>query len=203
LNWITKLSLFSLFLLLNLANVNACYGKIADSLTTTSTVEEQDWKDKYNKHADNLLIIAQEPELPIDIVKALEEMANRIKELVLEAESDTLWELKAENTYASWYGYPNMKLDRFHGRKTANGDRYDTYKFTCAVKMKLRSSKFYKFGDILKITNLNNGLSVVCRVNDVGSLTPRRTIDLSWACMKALDGLGNGEIPIKVERMIK
>jgi rare lipoprotein A (peptidoglycan hydrolase) len=198
-----------------LVNVNASNTRTDSSFNVTGSVKVEELHEKLKtedvtkllEHANNLLILSKDTLFSDEVAKTLEEIAVKIQTEV-QKESDKLsseevWELKAEKTYASWYGDPNKKLDKFHGKKTANGEKYDTYSFTCAVKMKLRSSKFYKFGDILRITNLNNGLSVICRVNDVGSLTPKRTIDLSWASMKALDGLGNGEIPIKVERLVK
>ncbi len=101
-------------------------------------------------------------------------------------------EVLFEKTYASWYGHP------YHGRKSASGEIYNMYDYTCAIKTNL--TRLIPFGTILKITNLNNSLSVNVRVNDTGPLTPKRKIDLSYQSMLDLEGIASGEIPVKVEK---
>jgi len=81
--------------------------------------------------------------------------------------------------WASWYG------GRFHGRKTANGERYNKHAFTCA-------SKTLPFGTILEITNLKNGRSADCRVNDRGPYRKRRILDVSYAVAKKLGFVRSG-----------
>ena len=74
---------------------------------------------------------------------------------------------------ASWYG-PN-----FHGRSTANGEIYDQYALTAAhPTMPLPS--------YARVTNMENGKSVMVRVNDRGPFTGGRLIDLSGAAAKLL-----------------
>jgi rare lipoprotein A len=79
---------------------------------------------------------------------------------------------------ASWYGGP------FHGRATANGERYDMNAMTAAHKtMPLPS--------YARVRNLKNGREVIVRVNDRGPFYPGRVIDLSRAAARRLriDGL--------------
>ena len=59
--------------------------------------------------------------------------------------------------YASWYG------GKFHGRKTANGEIFDTYKLTAAHRT-------LPFGTFVEVTNLDNDKTVMVRINDRGRL---------------------------------
>jgi len=88
---------------------------------------------------------------------------------------------------ASWYG-PN-----FHGRLTSNGERYNMYALTAAHKT-------LPMNTIVKVTNLNNGKSVVVRINDRGPFVKGRIIDLSYAAGKkiGLDKSGTAPVLLKV-----
>lgn len=89
---------------------------------------------------------------------------------------------------ASWYG------KKFHGRKTSTGETYNMYAMTAAHKtMELPS--------YAKVTNLNNGKSVIVRVNDRGPFVDNRIIDLSYAAASKLGYVKNGTAPVKVERI--
>ncbi|MEM9002414.1 MAG: septal ring lytic transglycosylase RlpA family protein [Cyanobacteria bacterium P01_F01_bin.86] len=83
---------------------------------------------------------------------------------------------------ASWYG------PGFHGRKTANGERFDENTLTAAHKT-------LPFNTRLKVTNRLNGKSVVVRINDRGPYIGNRTLDLSKAAAQCLGGIGTGVIP--------
>jgi len=91
-----------------------------------------------------------------------------------------------ETGEASWYG------PGFHGRKTASGERFDTYEMTAAHKT-------LPFGTLLKVTDLENNLFVVVRVNDRGPYIRGRIIDLSRAAKDAL-GMG-GTAPVRLEQV--
>lgn len=86
---------------------------------------------------------------------------------------------------ASWYG------PGFHGRKTASGERFDTYEMTAAHKT-------LPFGTVLKVTNLNNGKTVIVTVNDRGPYVGGRIIDLSKAAKDALDMGGTAQVRLEV-----
>lgn len=91
-----------------------------------------------------------------------------------------------ETGEASWYG------PGFHGRKTANGERFDTYDFTAAHKT-------LPFNTLLKVTNLENNLYTVVRINDRGPFIKGRIIDLSKASKEAI-GMG-GTTEVKIEQI--
>lgn len=74
---------------------------------------------------------------------------------------------------ASWYGRP------FHGRPTANGEVYDMHALTAAHPI-------LPLPSLVRLTNLENGRSLVLRVNDRGPFVKNREIDLSQAAARAL-----------------
>lgn len=86
---------------------------------------------------------------------------------------------------ASWYG------PGFHGRLTANGERYNQNAMTAAHRS-------LKFGTKVKVTNLNNGRSVVVRINDRGPFIKGRVIDLSAAAARSLNMIHSGVAPVQV-----
>jgi rare lipoprotein A len=87
---------------------------------------------------------------------------------------------------ASWYG-PD-----FHGRSTANGELYDMHAISAAhTTMPLPS--------YARVTNLDNGRSIIVRVNDRGPYMRNRIIDLSIGTAKALDFYGHGLARVRVE----
>lgn len=87
---------------------------------------------------------------------------------------------------ASWYG------PGFHGRTTANGERYDMHGMTAAHKS-------LPFGTQVKVTNRNNGKSVVVRINDRGPYVGKRIIDLSRTAADTIDMIGPGTAEVIVE----
>jgi rare lipoprotein A len=87
---------------------------------------------------------------------------------------------------ASWYGRD------FHGRLTANGEVYDMHSISAAhTTLPLPS--------YVRVTNLDNGRSIVVRVNDRGPYAASRVIDLSIGTAKALDFYSRGLARVRVE----
>ena len=87
---------------------------------------------------------------------------------------------------ASWYGAA------FHGRRTANGEVYDMASLTAAhPTMPLPS--------YARVTNLDNGYSVIVRVNDRGPYHGGRVMDVSSRAADVLGFKGEGTARIKVE----
>ena len=86
---------------------------------------------------------------------------------------------------ASWYG------TKFHGQATANGETYDLYGMTAAHKT-------LPLPSFARVTNLDNGESVIVRVNDRGPFHDGRVVDLSYAAAVRLGitqrGTGNVEV---------
>jgi len=74
---------------------------------------------------------------------------------------------------ASWYGLG------FHGRKTANGERFDMNDYTAAHPS-------LPFGTRVLVRNPGNGRSVIVRINDRGPYSGGRIIDLSFAAARSL-----------------
>ncbi|MAF31175.1 MAG: hypothetical protein CMF60_03115 [Magnetococcales bacterium] len=100
-----------------------------------------------------------------------------------------------EEGKASWYGRP------FHGRKTANGETYNMFRYTAAHPT-------LPIPSCVKVTNLQNGKSVIVRVNDrgpfrsdLGTDTSDRIIDLSLKAAVALDFRKQGVTDVKIEVM--
>jgi rare lipoprotein A len=91
-----------------------------------------------------------------------------------------------EKGYASWYG------GKFQGRTTASGEIFDTNLLTAAHKT-------LPFGTIVRVTNLENNLSVEVKINDRGPFVEGRIIDLSHAAAKIIEMLGMGVAPVSVE----
>ena len=85
----------------------------------------------------------------------------------------------AETGVASWYG------PTFHGKKTANGERYDMYQMTAAHRILPMQTR-------LVVKNLDNGRTAEVRVNDRGPFVNNRIIDLSYAAADALGVVGPG-----------
>lgn len=91
---------------------------------------------------------------------------------------------------ASWYG------KQFHGKKTAIGEIYDMHAMTAAhPTMELPS--------FAKVTNLENGRSVIVRVNDRGPFLHGRIIDLSYAAAVKLGYQKQGTARVRVERITR
>lgn len=86
---------------------------------------------------------------------------------------------------ASWYG------TKFHGRKTSNGETYSMYGMTAAHKT-------LPIPSYVRVNNLENGRSVIVRVNDRGPFHDDRIIDLSYAAAKKLGFADKGTARVEV-----
>ncbi len=91
-----------------------------------------------------------------------------------------------ETGIASWYGEP------FHGRQTANGERYDMNALSAAHKT-------LPLPSLVRITNLNNGRSLKLRVNDRGPFVHGRIIDVSRRAAQLLGFQRAGTARVRVE----
>ncbi len=87
---------------------------------------------------------------------------------------------------ASWYG------PGFDGNRTANGEIYNQYDLTAA-------SPTLPFGTRIRVTNLDNGRTVVVRVNDRGPYVGDRIIDLSRGAAQILGTVSSGVSPVRLE----
>lgn len=91
-----------------------------------------------------------------------------------------------QNGRVSWYG------PGFHGRRTANGEVFDTNELTMAHRT-------LPFGTEVRVTNLANGRSVVLRVNDRGPYVRGRIADLSHAAAARLGFVDHGVTRARIE----
>ena len=81
--------------------------------------------------------------------------------------------IQGEEGIASWYG------GRYNGKRTASGTIYNMYALTAAHSP-------LPFGNLLRVHDLENGDSVVVRIDDRGHFVEGRIIDLSYAAAKAM-----------------
>jgi rare lipoprotein A len=84
-------------------------------------------------------------------------------------------------------GAASFYADRFHGKRTASGERFDQNKLTCA-------HRYLPFGTRLLVENPENGNVVVVTVNDRGPFCHSRVIDLSKAAARRLGISGVGHV---------
>lgn len=87
---------------------------------------------------------------------------------------------------ASWYG------DDFQGKPTSSREIYDMYALTAAHKS-------LPFETRVRVVNLDNAKSTVVRINDRGPFIEGRIIDLSLAAARAIDMVGPGTAPVRLE----
>ena len=87
--------------------------------------------------------------------------------------------------FASWYG------QRHQGHATASGEIFDMNKLTAAHRT-------MPFGTRLRVTNVDNGRSVVVRVNDRGPWVNDRVLDVSLAAAKTLGMTGDGVTKVEI-----
>jgi rare lipoprotein A len=87
---------------------------------------------------------------------------------------------------ASWYG------PGFHGRQTANGERYNMHALTAAHRS-------LPFGTQVRVTNRANGKSVVVRINDRGPYVGERAIDLSHGAAEAVSMIDAGTASVRLD----
>ena len=95
-----------------------------------------------------------------------------------------------EKGIASWYGEETRKKDG--GHMTANGEAFDPDGLSAA-------HKYLPIPSYVKVTNLENGRSIILRVNDRGPFVDDRIIDLSAGAAKKLGYFKKGTARVKVE----
>ncbi|MGH8460850.1 MAG: septal ring lytic transglycosylase RlpA family protein [Stenotrophobium sp.] len=88
--------------------------------------------------------------------------------------------------YASWYG------QKFHGHKTASGERYNMFAMTAAHKT-------LPLPTFVRVTNLANHKTAIVKVNDRGPFHSKRIIDLSYAAAAKLGIIGHGTSMVQID----
>lgn len=89
-------------------------------------------------------------------------------------------------------GMASYYADAHQGRRTASGERFDMHALTAAHRT-------LPFGTRVEVTNLENGRSVVVRINDRGPFVEGRVIDLSQAAARELRFLGRGTTRVRLK----
>jgi rare lipoprotein A len=95
---------------------------------------------------------------------------------------------RTETGVASWYG------PGFHGKSTANGERYDQADRTAAHRT-------LQMPAVVRVTNLDNGMSTVVRINDRGPFARSRVIDLSRTAAQEIDMIGRGTARVRIDQL--
>lgn len=116
--------------------------------------------------------------LTLSYVNALREALGGLP-IQVQASRGMLPGSRSDEGQASWYG------GRFHGRRTANGERFDMHAQTAAHRT-------LPFGTLLLVTNLSNGKATLVRVTDRGPYAHGRSLDVSWAAAEALGMVHSG-----------
>lgn len=168
-----------------------------------------DWSDRYNAY---LISVGDEPLVTIDRRTILPDTTrsasqdalqatNRLRRLIGNAPPLQPQELaratqapelvgvrviSQQQGMASWYG------PGFHGRRTANGERFNQNAMTAAHRT-------LPFGTRVRVTNKNNGRSVTVRINDRGPFIRGRIIDLSIGAAGRIGMVNSGVAPVRVE----
>jgi rare lipoprotein A len=96
------------------------------------------------------------------------------------------WIGHTESGEASFYA------DQFQNQKTASGERYNH-------SLKTAAHNKIPFGSSVKVTNKNNGKSVVVKVNDRGPFVKGRVIDLSKSAFSSIGNPSSGVINVSIE----
>lgn len=91
-----------------------------------------------------------------------------------------------ETGIASWYG------PGFHGKRTANGEVFNKHELTAAHRT-------LQMPSLVRVTNLNNGRSLVLRVNDRGPYAHNRVLDVSERAAEQLGFKNHGTAKVKLQ----
>jgi len=97
----------------------------------------------------------------------------------------------SEKVSGSETGLASFYSESYNGKKTANGEIYQSSAFTAAHKK-------LPFNTKVKVTNLSNGKTVKVRINDRGPFVAGRIIDLTKAAAKKIDMIDAGVVKVKI-----
>ena len=91
-----------------------------------------------------------------------------------------------------YFGTASFYAEKFNGRKTANGEVYDSQKYTAACNV-------LPLGTWIRVTNLRNKRSVIVKTNDRLHVKMKRVVDLSYVAAEKLGYTRRGLTQVKVE----
>ena len=146
-------------------------------MMTTSTMSNN-----YDPYAGVVVKAQAQVQVPVAPVVTKEvtkeEPVKETKVVVIEKASEEAYMANLSGG-ASFYG------EKWNGRKTANGEIFNTYELTAAHKS-------LPFGTKVKVVNKTTGKSVVVRINDRGPFVKGRTIDLSKKAFQSIASINKG-----------
>lgn len=159
------------------AQTNISNKNLSAKISTLSVVEKQQKNPNlfFSKKSSNQISKNYQQQDPLKLSEIKQTIS--LSEQVLIANS--------VDGNASWYG------PGFDGRLTANGETFNQQEMTAA-------HPHLEFGTKVKVTNLQNGRSVVVRINDRGPFISDRIIDLSAAAARALNMISSGVAPVRL-----
>lgn len=110
---------------------------------------------------------------------------------------DTLFDPNVKYLLYKTNGHASYYAEKFHGRRTASGQKFDMNKLTAAHKK-------LPFGTKIRVTNEANGKSVIVEVNDRGPFVKSREIDLSKKAFMAIASSKKaGSMRVTIETIVK
>ena len=161
-----------------------------------TSISAQNKHHKKNKHKAKSAKISESKEKAIATVKIdsskikLKNVKSELDSLII-SEANLKFKPLKKNAHASYYH------DRFNGRRTASGKRFDNNGYTAAHKK-------LPFGTKVKVTNESNGKSVIVEVTDRGPFSKAREIDLSRrAFMDIASNKNSGVVIVTIEEVIQ
>ena len=89
-------------------------------------------------------------------------------------------------------GKASFYADKHQSKKTASGELYDQ-------KLNTAAHRTLPFGTTVRVTNMQNGKSVVVKINDRGPFIKNRILDLSQSAFTSIAGASSGIIEVKIE----
>ena len=149
----------------------AVFGLVSSQITTASKQKIAVEKDTVKKNKP----VVEQKELQIDTTEVVSGTFKKYK----------------KNAHASYYA------NKFNGKRTTSGKRFDNNKYTAAHKK-------LPFGTKIKVTNEANGKSVIVEVIDRGPFVRSREIDLTKrAFMEIAQNKGSGQMMVTIEVLEK
>lgn len=129
-----------------------------------------------------IFLFANEPAENSDALDSKIDVHSNLQK-ILELDLSEYFYYKQEGQ-TSWYGR------RFHNCRTSSGEKFDMNSLTVA-------HRFIPFETIVRVTNTNNGKTILARVTDRGPFVRSKILDLSYYSAKKLGALGNPKVKIE------
>ncbi len=147
------------------------------------------------RKADGIVRFMEIPD-PQDIPSLIEEYGFSAKDFSAQVTEKELvkWIEDLDQKLLTKEREASLYAEDFHGQGTAFGEKFDMYAFTAAHRS-------FPYNTLVRVTNIDNGKSVVVRINDRGPFIQGRDIDLSLAAFTSIAERKRGKIRIRLERL--